>query len=182
MWDLVEDDKSNVSSLDTMSMDLDAHDDEAQLKQLADANVYFEFLRELLAKLNFSRTPLLVRHVIDTLFEAIIRQIDDFDDAKSHGLPNLLVEFHLCELVHKCECKYPSEFDACLSKLLLTVSSSSSVCLNQKQRNYFLTTISCKFGSFKCSSTFKYQHVGAGTGGAELSLFLALNHANEGRH
>ena len=148
--DLIEYDKANVDALNTMSMDLDMNDDEAELK-LKGKNAYFEFLVDMLAQLNLSRSPALVEYLIDSLFEMVIKQIDDFDD-NTHSLPNMLVEFHLCELVYKFECKYPKEFDACLSKLL-------NASLKQKQRNYFLTTISCKFTSFKCKSTFKYQQI-----------------------
>lgn len=186
--EFVDYDRVNVDALNTMSMDLDANDDESELKLKGKNNVYFEFMLALLNRLNMSRTPRLVEYLIDSLFDAMIKQIDDFDNnrQKSGGLPNLLVEFHLCELVHKCESKYPIQFDACLNRMLCNNNNNNSEAtgiLNQKQRNYFLTTISCKFVSFKCKSTFKYQQVNvkvAHENGSDLNLVLTLNHANEG--
>ena len=114
----------------------------------------------------------------------------------SSSLPNLLVEFHLCQLIHKFECKYPSQFDASLNKLLAedahlsTNNNNNNSSSSQKQRNYFLATISCKFASFKCKSAFKHQQIKAPsktpssstsshTQASQLSLIVALNSPNE---
>ena len=187
--EFVEYDRAHANSLNTMSMDLDANDDENELKLKGKNNACFEFMLSLVNKLNLSRaSPRLVEYLVDLLFETMIKQIDDFDKS-SGALPNLLVEFHLCELVYKFECKYASVFDRCLSKILCGGGGdANSIALNQKQRNYFLTTISCKFSSFKCKSTFKYQQVvskvssaASSEASSDLNLVIALNPANEGR-
>jgi hypothetical protein len=67
--------------------------------------------------------------------------------------------------------------------MLCNNNNEATGILNQKQRNYFLTTISSKFVSFKCKSTFKYRQVNvkvAHENGSDLNLVLTLNHANEG--
>jgi hypothetical protein len=58
------------------------------------------------------------------------------------------------------------------------LSSTQSNSLSQKQRNYLLTVISCKFNSFKCKTAFKYQQI-KNNNEPDLNLHLALNHANE---
>ena len=174
--DLVEHDKQNEKALNGMDLDLDMNNDEDELRSKG-KNVYFDFLASLISLTNLNRTPALVESLIDDLFHLLIKQIDNFDNNNNNAssLPSLLVEFHLCELIYKFEHKYPSQFDACLNKLL-----NSTDGLNKKQRNYFLTTISCKFTSLKCKSTFKYQQIsGKGSETSDLNLFLSLNHANE---
>jgi hypothetical protein len=96
-------------------------------------------------------------------------------------LRNIFVEYHLCELISLLECKYPIEFDACLSRLCDSNNSLKNQ-LTTQQKNQFLTTISCRFALFKCKTTFKYQQMDLGSNNnksSELSLLMALQHTNQ---
>ena len=112
----------------------------------------------------FSSHKDLIEFLITTLFEHLSGQVLDTNNNTtlkplkkpgSNKLPNLVVEYHLCEVIFRCETKYPREFDACLNSFL----NSSTKKISQEQRNYFLNTISNRFSTFKCKSTFKYQQV-----------------------
>ena len=193
--DLIEFDKSNKEAANTIELDLDANNDENELKQKAH-NPVSEILVSLVSTLNLSKTPRLAEFLIDYAFESLIGLM--VNAGKGLDLSNLIVEYHLCQLVAKLESKYPAEFDKCLSRLLSVQSGSPSANYLEdgQQRNYFLTTISCKFSSFKCKSTFKYQILPvkqltksakmadinnelASVHGNEFNLVVALNHSNE---
>ncbi len=179
-------DKSNQEVFKKITLDLDMNPDENELKSKA-KNIYAHFLTRLTTKLNLNRTPKLIEYLITNLFEMLINSSTDENNninsikpiKKEKHLPNLLVEYHLCELIFKCENKYPKQFDECLNSTLLNLSN--------QQRNYFLNTLSCRFASFKCKSTFKYQQLVKldnkpnkkdSSNDAEFNLLLALNHAN----
>jgi hypothetical protein len=164
--ELVEHDRTDAKASNEINLNLDENNDETELKEKAN-NKYFNFLVELLNLLNLTKTPDLVQHLINYSFQLLIHELHD-------KLPNLLVEYHLCEIIYKFECKYPAKFDQCLNDILN--QSENSLITNSKQRNYFLTTISCKFGSFKCKSTFKYQSLNDQN---ELNLLISLTNANE---
>ncbi len=113
--------------------------------------------------------------MITSLFENLINQVLDASTCNTNkNLPNLVVEYHLCEVIFRCETKYPQQFDSCLNTFLTRQ-------ITNEQRTYFLNTISCRFASFKCKSTFKYQQVkldSSITENSEYNLVLSLNHAN----
>ena len=118
----------------------------------------------------------MIRQVVDTNIN--LKSLKKVNEKK---LPNLLVEYHLCELIFRCESKYPKEFDECLNEFLNS-NMIADTDVNQEQRKYFLNTISCRFNTFKCKSTFKYQQVKTNTENSrdesEFNLVLSLNHAN----
>ena len=164
--ELVDHDRTDMKASNEINLNLDENNDETELKEKAN-NKYFNFLIELFNLLNLTKTPDLVDHLINYSFQLLIHELHD-------KLPNLLVEYHLCEIIYKFECKYPSKFDQCLNDILN--QNENSLITNAKQRNYFLNTISCKFSSFKCKSTFKYQSLNDQN---ELNLLISLTHANE---
>ena len=109
--DLVETDLTrNVISLNKVNVDLDGNDDEMELLK-NDKNIYFKLADKLVTLLNMNRSPHLVELLIDSLFHLLAKQIEN------NNMPNFYVEFHLCELIFKYECKYPSLFDSCLDKV-----------------------------------------------------------------
>ena len=155
-----------------------------------------DILISLVSTVNLSKTPRLAEFLIDYAFESLIGLM--VNAGKGLDLSNLSVKYHLFQLIAKLEGKYTAEFDKCLSRLLFVQSGSPSVnsLEDGQQRNYFLTTISCKFSSFKCKSTFKYQLLPvkqltksakmadvsnelAKVNGNEFNLVVALNHSNE---
>jgi hypothetical protein len=167
--DTLESDIENQSSLNQISLDLDQNDDEQELRK-NDKNVYFKLVIKLASLLNLNRSSELINQLIQSLFILLAKQLDS-----NNNMPNLYAEFHLCELIFKFECKYPKHFDSCLNQIL---SNEDSNKLTQKQRNYLLSIISCKFNSFKCKSAFKYQQI-RGVDDLNLNLHLALNHSND---
>jgi hypothetical protein len=182
LTDIVYLDKNNQDAFNQINLDLDMNEDENELKTKAN-NVYSNLLIRLTSQLNLNRTPKLVEYLINSLFDTLVNStIDENNNAasikstkKEKNLPNLLVEYHLCELISKFENKYPKQFDECLNHTLKN--------LNNQQRNYLLNTVSCRFSSFKCTSTFKYQQLkNDGKQGksndTEFNLLLALNHSN----
>ena len=166
--ELVSSDLSNQEAFSAITVDLDSFtNDEAELEAKA-KNCYATLMLKLINRLNLSRTPSLVKYLINSLFDSLIGQVvacsldvnNNFCNQKKakskQHLPNLLVEYHLCELIFKCEHRYPKEFDACLNSFLNSTLKHSTTA---EQRNYFLNTISSRFSTFKCKSTFKYQEV-----------------------
>lgn len=157
----VEFDTDNVTKL---SVNLDRNDDEEELNA-NERNSFFQLLVKLLNKFNLNHAPNLVEHLITTSFCLLVKQLEH------NKLPNLYVEYHLCEVIFKLECKYPILFDKCLSAYL----DLSNQELSKRGKAYLLNTISFKFSSFKCRHTFKYQQLESCE---ELNLIQSLSHSN----
>ena len=170
-------DENNEESFNKISIDLDQNEDESEL-QSKGQNVYSNLLNDLVSKLNLNRTPKVFEFLITHAFEILVNQVNlNTDDnnnlvknkKKSH-LPNLLVEYHFCQVISKLETKYAKTADNCLNEMLKN--------LTNKQKNYLLTTISCKFSSFKCTTSFKYQQITGLKQSSDLNLLLGLNNTN----
>ena len=157
----VEFDTENVANF---SINLDLNDDEKELNS-NERNTFFQVLVKLLNKFNLNHSPSLVKHLINKSFSLMVQQLE------LNKLPNLYVEYHLCEVIFKLECKYPILFDKCLS-LYLDLSNHE---LTKRGKSYLLNTISFKFASFKCRHTFKYQQIDSSD---ELNLIQSLSHSN----
>ena len=160
--ELIEHDEENKDAFNAINVDLDAHDDEAELNAKA-ANPFADLMLGLVKRLNLNRSPDLVQSMIDDVFAALLSQVKD----PSHNqLPNLLVEFHLCQWIAQAEAKYPARFDSSLERLLARLSTQHTA--------YFLNTVSCKFPSLKSKASFKFQQL---EDASELNLLLALTHS-----
>jgi hypothetical protein len=109
--ELIETDLNrNAKALNKVTVDLDANDDELELSK-NDRNVHFKLANKLLVLLNLNRSPELVEYLITSIFQTLARQIEN------NNIPNFYVEYHLCELIFRFECKYPQQFDSCLNKV-----------------------------------------------------------------
>jgi hypothetical protein len=109
--ELIETDLNrNAKALNKVTVDLDANDDEVELSK-NDKNVYFKLANKLLVLLNLNHSPQLIEYLITTIFQTLARQIEN------NNMPNFYVEYHLCELIFRFECKYPKLFDSCLNKV-----------------------------------------------------------------
>lgn len=161
---MVDEDAANQVDI---KVDLDANDDENELEQ-NEKNTTYRLLVKLLNVLNLNHYPQLIEHLTTHAFDLLVRQLE------LNRLPNLYIEYHLCELIFRLESKYPVLFDKCLSRFL---DSATNTKLTKRTRTYLLNTISFKFNSFKCKLTFKYQQIGDSDGG-ELNLLTSLAHSN----
>lgn len=182
--DLVAGDQSNQEAFNSISLDLDSFkNDETELENKA-KNEYSQLLLKLINKLDLNKNQSLIEYLITRLFESLVNQVRDENNntlkslrnTEDQKLPNYLVEYHLCELIYRCENKYPNQFDQCLNLFLESKEAA------QEQKNYLLTTISSRFATFQCRTTFKYQQVKSGlsTGEqqSEFNLVLSLNSPN----
>ena len=184
--DLVVGDQTNQEAFNSISLDLDSfNNDEAELEKKA-KNEYSQLLLKLINKLDLKKSQSLIQYLITRLFESLVGQVRDennntlkcLKNTEGQKLPNYLVEYHLCELIYRCENKYPNQFDECLNLFLGSQETT------QEQKNYLLTTISSRFATFKCRSTFKYQQVKSQRSGlnseeqTEFNLVLSLNNSN----
>lgn len=149
-----------------LTVDLDRHDEDENELTAHESNAYFGLFVKLLNLFNLNKWPRLIESLITEAFRLLVVQLE------LNKLPNLYVEFHLCEVIYRLETKYPILFDKCLNGYL----DSANKDLDKRGRSYLLNTISFKFNSLKCRHTFKYQHVSESSD--DLSLVQSLADKN----
>jgi hypothetical protein len=158
-------DTNDETKKTNLKIDLDRHEEDERELTNNETNIYFRLLVKLLDLFNLNRCPKLVETLCMHAYRSLVLQLE------LNKLPNLYVEYHLCEVIFRLECKYPVLFDKCLNLYL----DPSNVELSKRGKSYFLNTISFKFSSFKCRHTFKYQQVDTNQ---ELNLIQSLSSPN----
>ncbi|RNA28958.1 HEAT repeat-containing 1 [Brachionus plicatilis] len=155
LFELLEEDaKTNLN----LTIDLDSNEADVDEIRQNDSNGFYKCLSGLCSLLNLNRMPSLVESLIEQLFsKSVISQT---------AMSNLLIDYHLIDLIKKFETKYPIQFDSVLNKFLLN--------LDKPTRSKFLNFLSTKFKSLTLKSVFKYHEIES-----DLSLLLSLNHQNE---
>lgn len=95
-----------------LMLDLDRPDQEESQLTANETNPYYRLLTKLLDLFNLNRSPRLVETLIAEAFRLLVAQLE------LNKLPNLYVEFHLCDVIHRLESKYPILFDKSLNVYL----------------------------------------------------------------
>lgn len=95
-----------------VTLDFDRPEDDERQLTAHESNPYYGLLIKLLDLLNLNRSPRLVETLIARSFRLLVAQLE------LNKLPNLYVEYHLCDCIHRLESKYPILFDKALNLFL----------------------------------------------------------------